>query len=112
MIVTDDPTLLARLRSRYEELGSHKLAEYAFTLGLFPPHHRKGATDSISEYWPPGADTSAPGLLVWDSTFTDAFEEHDDEDDEDDEDDDPWGSAGPPGSAGGDVTSRNGGWTL
>lgn len=90
--VTDDPTVLSDLRTKMDELGSHELAEYAITLGFFPPGYRTGQSESISEYWPPGADPSQPGLLVWDSTFVDVPDEC--EDDDGDEDD-PWADASP-----------------
>lgn len=63
-IVTTDPTLLAKLWAKDDELDSFGMAEYAMSLGLFPPSYEEGQEHhSIEHVIPPGHE--GPPLLVW-----------------------------------------------
>lgn len=86
-IVTEDAELTAQLWARFESLGSRGLAEYAHSLGLFPPGYREGHQDSICEYGPPGHE--GRGFLVWESGL-DSPSGDDQEREEYSDDDDPW----------------------
>lgn len=65
-VVTTDPELLAKLEAKIGQLGSQEVADYARSLGLTPPGDAEGVNPPIILTWPPGADLSGPGLIVWD----------------------------------------------
>lgn len=60
--VTDDPTLLADLMARVDDLGSHELAVYAIGRGLTPPGYDPAGCYSIELAWPPDSDDA---VLLW-----------------------------------------------
>jgi hypothetical protein len=64
--VTNDPALEARLRERVDELSSRQLAEFAHSLGLYPPGFEEGRNPPIALAWPAWMDDDADGVLVWD----------------------------------------------
>lgn len=64
--VTDDPDLEALLRDRIDLLSSRELAEYAHSLGLYPPGFGESVDPPIALCWPPGMPNEADGVLVWD----------------------------------------------
>jgi|GEM_PF-2352028 len=63
--VTDDPEIDAELRERAETMSSRALAEYAHSLGLFPPGYGERMDPPIALAWPPGASFDDEGLIVW-----------------------------------------------
>lgn len=65
--VTDDPDLEARLRERVDSLSSRELAEYAHSLGLYPPGYTEGLNPPIALAWPAWMSDDADGILVWDT---------------------------------------------
>lgn len=64
--VTDDPDLEALLRERVDTMSSRNLAEYAHSLGLYPPGHDDGSDPPIALAWPPHLADDVNGILVWD----------------------------------------------
>ncbi|CAM3461011.1 hypothetical protein STSO111631_20190 [Stackebrandtia soli] len=64
--VTDDPDLDALLWERVDALSSQALAEYAHSLGLFPPGYGPTMNPPIALAWPPGTPDDGDGILVWD----------------------------------------------
>lgn len=66
LIVTRDPELEAQLRARVDDVSSQALAEYAHSLGLYPPGYTEGSNPPIALAWPPGVDYDDDGLLIWD----------------------------------------------
>jgi hypothetical protein len=96
--LTEDPELEARLRERFSELGSFGLAEYAYSLGLFPPGYEEGQRHSITLVFPPGAGQDEPGMLVWDTSQLGDDEGNPEIPELDDESaEDPWADADPAG---------------
>jgi hypothetical protein len=64
--VTDDPNLEELLRERVDRLSSRELAEYAHSLGLYPPGFDEGKNPPIALAWPAWMPDDADGVLVWD----------------------------------------------
>ncbi|MEU5156518.1 hypothetical protein [Glycomyces sp. NPDC021274] len=64
--VTNNPELEARLRERVDTLSSRELAEYAHSLGLYPPGFEEGRNPPIALAWPAWMPDDADGVLVWD----------------------------------------------
>lgn len=75
--VTDDPALDALLRERVETMSSRALAEYAHSLGLYPPGYGDQMDPPIAVTWPPGTPFEADGVLVWDIGDDNEDELHD-----------------------------------
>lgn len=93
-IVTRDPKQLAKLQAKADELDSFRLADFAMSLGLYPPDYSEAQRNhSIDIVIPPGYEGSP--LLVWsaglDSPAPDDLYE---DDDEDDDGEDPWSTLG------------------
>lgn len=65
--VTDDPQLDAQLRDRLDDLTSRELAEYAHSLGLFPPNYGPGMNPPIALVWLPDMEDDDEGVLMWDA---------------------------------------------
>jgi hypothetical protein len=96
-IVTEDPELeahlRAKLRARPEDggLGSARLAEYAYTLGLYPPGYEEGQVHGIGLH---GTADSEREYLFWDVGLepvdeddpNDYLDRYDGDDDDDDGD--------------------------
>ena len=65
-IVTDDADLDAALKEKVDDLTSQELAEYAHSLGLYPPCYGPTMNPPIALAWLPGMDYEEDGVLVWD----------------------------------------------
>lgn len=65
-VATTDPEIEARLREQADELSSRELAEFARSLGVYPPGYADDVNPPLVLNWPPGADPDSDGLLVWD----------------------------------------------
>jgi hypothetical protein len=65
--VTDDPRLEASLLERVDELSSRELADFAHSLGLFPPGYSESTNPPIALVWPAGMDDDDEGVLMWDA---------------------------------------------
>lgn len=64
--VTDSPDLETRLRDQLDVLSSRQLAEYAHSLGLYPPGYDDGSDPPIVLVWPPDMPDDADGIIMWD----------------------------------------------
>ena len=53
-IVAEDPTMVEQLRAKLHEVGSFKVCEFAYSLGLYPPGYEEGQVHSIELASPPG----------------------------------------------------------
>lgn len=68
LLVTDAPELETLLRDRADRLSSRELAEYAHSLGLYPPPgFDEGKNPPIALAWPAWMPDDADGVLVWDT---------------------------------------------
>jgi len=64
--VTDDPDLERQLRERIDDLGSREMAEFAHSLGLYPPGFGPTMNPPIALAWFPDMDFDEDGVIVWD----------------------------------------------
>jgi len=65
--VTDDPELEAHLLELMEStMDSRALAEYAHSLGLYPPGYGPTMDPPIALVWPPGTPDDGTGVIAWD----------------------------------------------
>lgn len=105
-IVTHDEELLKKLWAKWKAkpedggLDSHGMAQYAHSMGLYPPGYEEGQKHSITLL---GLSDAGPEYLVWsigldrpDPTYLDQDREEADDDD-DDFDDTVWGELFPEG---------------
>ena len=65
--VTDDPEIEARLRDRAEEMTSRELAEYAHSIGLYPPGFGPDMNPPITLVWLPDMSYDEDGIPMWDA---------------------------------------------
>lgn len=78
--VTDDPEVEARLLELFETtMDSRALAEYAHSLGLYPPGYGPTMDPPITLVWPQDTPDGGVGVIAWDVGDDDDEQAADDE---------------------------------